>query len=169
MAERDEANLGETPGEIQGEAGDVVAGSVTIRQGGARSVRAREISIHQGGAVRMNADQVSVTQGGILLARTDSAQVTAGAVAVVAARGEVDLKASAAKVVLSRDEVELEHSAAVAVVAREAEISDSAVGILIARNVDAKNVRVMFGVKEALAFGAAAGAVLWLLATWRRR
>ena len=159
-----------TPGEVHGDAGDVVAGTVTIRQGGARSVRAREISIHQGGAVRAQADQVAVTQGGIVLARTGSAQVTAGAVGVIAATGEVELKASAAKLVLSRNAIDLEHSAAVIAAAPKIEISDSAVGILFARHVDAKNIRVMLGPKEAMAFGAAAGAALWLLKTlWRRR
>jgi hypothetical protein len=158
-----------TPGEIHGDAGDVVAGTVTIRQGGARSVRAREISIHQGGAGRVRADQVSVTQGGIVLARTDSAQVTAGAVAVIGARGKVELKASAAKLVLSRDAIELEHSAAVIAAAPTVEISDSAVGVLLARRVDARNVRILFGLKEAIAFGAAAGTALWLLSFWRRR
>ena len=165
MSEHDAA----TQGEVQGEAGDVVAGTVTIRQGGARSVRAREISIHQGGSVRAQAEQLNVTQGGVLFARTDSAQVTAGAVGVVAARGEVELKASAAKLVLARDEVELEHSAAVVVAAPRVEISDSAVGVLFARHIDARNVRVMFGLKEALAFGAAAGGILWLLTHLRRR
>ena len=165
MAERDEV----PQGEIQGEAGDVVAGTVTIRQGGARSVRAREVSIHQGGAGRVQANQVSITQGGIGVARCDSAQITAGAVGVLAAAGEVELKASATKLVLSRQEVEREHSAAVVAAAPQVEISDSAVGVLIARRVDARNVRVMFGLKEALAFGAAAGATLWLLNLWRRR
>jgi hypothetical protein len=169
MADHEDASERQPQGEIHGDAGDVVAGTVSIRQGGARSVRAREISIHQGGAGRVQADQVAVTQGGIVLARTESAQVTAGAVGVVAARGEVELKASGAKLVLSRDEVELEHSAAVGVVSRTAEISDSAVGLLVAGRVDARNVRVMFGVKEALAFGAAVGAVLWALGQWRRR
>ena len=165
MSEHDAA----TPGEIKGDAGDVVAGTVTIRQGGARSVRAREISIHQGGSVRAQAEQLNVTQGGVVFARTDSAQVTAGAVGVVAARGEVELKASAAKLVLSRDEVELDHSAAIVVAAPRVEISDSAIGVLFARHVDAKNVRVMFGLKEALAFGATAGGILWLLTHLRRR
>jgi hypothetical protein len=158
-----------TPGEIHGQTGDVVAGAVTIRQGGARSVRAREISIHQGGAGRAQAEQIVVTQGGIGLARTGSAQVTAGAVAIVAAAGEVELTASAAKLVVSRDEIELEHSAAVLAAAPRLEISDSAVGVLLARHVEARNVRVMFGLREAAAFGAATGVVLWLLTLWRRR
>ena len=53
-------------------------------------------------------------------------------------------------------------------VARSAEVEDSMVGVLIARHVDAKNVRVLLGWREALAFGAAAGAVVWLLGRWRR-
>ena len=73
MTEHDEA----TQGELHGDVGDVVAGTVTIRQSGARSRRAREISIHQGGAVRAQADHFAVTQGGIVLARTGAAQVTA--------------------------------------------------------------------------------------------
>jgi len=89
-------------------------------------------------------------------------------VGVIAASGAVELKASAAKIVLSRGAVDLEHSAAVIAAAPRIEITDSAVGILLARHVDAKNIRVMFGVKEAAAFGAAAGAVLWLLNRWRR-
>jgi hypothetical protein len=117
----------------------------------------------------VQADQLAITQGGVVLARTGSAQVTAGAVAVIAARGEVELQASAAKLILARDEVELEHSAAGAIATRSAEISDSAVGVLIAGRVDARNVRIMFGLKEALAFGAAAGAALWFLTRWRSR
>ena len=74
-----------------------------------------------------------------------------------------------AKLVLSRDEIDMEHSAAVVAAAPRVEISDSAVGVLLARRVDARNVRVMFGLREAVAFGAAAGAALWLLNLWRRR
>ena len=158
-----------TPGEMHGDAGDGVAGTVTIRQGGARSVRAREVSIHQGGAGRLQAEQVSITQGGIGLARTGNAQVTAGAVAMVVAKGDVELKAAAAKVVLARGEVELEHSAAVVAAAPRMSISDSAVGVLLARHVDARNVRVLFGLREAIAFGAAAGIALGLFKAFRRR
>ena len=55
---------------------------------------------------------------------------------MIAATGEVD-KASAAKLVLSRDAIDLEHSAAVIAAAPKIEITDSAVGILFARHVDA--------------------------------
>jgi hypothetical protein len=124
--------------ERTGEAGEVVAPRVEIRQGGARAVRAHEVSVWQGGAGRVEANDVSVTQGGIGMA-------------------------------LSHDSTTLRHAGAGVVVTRAAQISDSNVGFLVARDVDATNVRVLFGLREAIAFGAAAGAVLALAFGWHRR
>ncbi|HEV8614790.1 MAG TPA: hypothetical protein VGU22_04790 [Methylomirabilota bacterium] len=121
-----------------GDGGDVVAGTVDIRQGGARSVRAREVSVWQGGVGRVEADVVSVTQGGIGMA-------------------------------VSHDATTLRQAGAGLVVTRAAQISNSTVGFLIAREVDPRNVRVLFGVREALAFGAAAGAALAMVLGWRHR
>jgi hypothetical protein len=70
--------------------------------------------------------------------------------------------------VLARQQARLEQAAAGAVAARTAHVSDSAVGVLLARHVEARNVRVLFGLREALAFGAAAGAALALVLRWRR-
>ena len=154
--------------ETAGGSADVVAGTVAIHQGHARSVRAHEVQIKQGGALRVKAEDVEITQGGIGFASTGSARVTAGGVGVLAASGPVELKATAAQLVLVRDEAELGQSAAGVVAARSVEISDSAVGVLIARRVEGRNVRVLFGVPAAIAFGAAAGAMLWLLGRWRR-
>jgi hypothetical protein len=97
-----------------------------------------------------------------VLTRADKVSLTGGgAVAVVA--GQVELKASAATAVLARDEAELEQAAAGVLVARSAKVTDSAVGVLIAQRVEGANIRVLFGWREALAFGAAAGTALWLL------
>jgi hypothetical protein len=122
----------------QGDVGEVVAGTVVIRQAGARSVRAREVTVRQGGIGRLEADSVSVTQGGVGLA-------------------------------LCHDEATLRQAGAGAIVTRAARIEDSQVGFLLARNVTGSNVKVLFGVREALAFGAAAGAAVALLLGWRRR
>jgi hypothetical protein len=62
--------------------------------------------------------------------------------------------------VLARDPAELELSAAGVLAARSVESSDSAVGVVFARNVTARNVRVLFGGRAAVAFGATAGSVL---------
>jgi hypothetical protein len=154
--------------EIEGGTADVVAGRVSIRQGGVRSVRAHEVQIRQGGALRVNAEEVAVTQGGIAFATTGGATVTAGGMGVLAASGPVELTATAAQVVLARERADLGQCAAAVVAAGSVEVSDSAIGVLIGRRVEARNVRVLFGVPAAIAFGAAAGAVLWLLGRWRR-
>jgi hypothetical protein len=120
------------------DAGDVVAGTVVIRQAGARSVKAREVAVRQGGIGRLEADTVSVAQGGVGMA-------------------------------LSHDETTLQQAGAGVIVTRVAQISDSAVGFLIAREIHPQNVRVLFGVREAVAFGAAAGLALALVLGWRRR
>ncbi len=101
--------------------------------------------------------------------RTGRTKVTAGGVGRVAASGEVELEASAAHLVLARDAAELEQSAAGVLAARSVEISDSAVGVMLARNVTARNAQALFGGRAAIAFGATAGAVLWLLGRWRPR
>jgi hypothetical protein len=123
---------------IRGDAGDVVAGTVVLRQAGARSVKAHEVAVRQGGIGRVEADSVSVTQGGLGLA-------------------------------LSHDETTLQQAGAGVIVTRIAQVNDSAVGFLIAREVRAQNLRVLFGVREALAFGAAAGLALALVFGLRRR
>jgi hypothetical protein len=135
LGESEVANMDERT--IRGDAGDVVAGTVVMRQSGARSVKAREVAVRQGGVGRLEADAVSVTQGGVGMA-------------------------------LSHDETTLQQAGAGVIVTRVARINDSSVGFLIARQVQASNVRVLFGVREAIAFGAAAGMALALLARWRR-
>lgn len=123
---------------IHGDAGEVVADTVVIRQAGARSVKAREVTVRQGGIGRAEADSISITQGGLGLA-------------------------------LSHDETKLQQAGAGAIVTRIAQVNDSAVGFLIARDVRAQNLKVLFGVREALAFGAAAGVALAIILGWRRR
>jgi len=123
---------------IRGDAGEIVAENVTLRQAGARSVQAREVSVRQGGIARAEADAVTVTQGGVGL-------------------------------VLSHDETTLQQASAGAIVTRLAQVKDSAVGVLLARDVHAQNLRVLFGVREALAFGAAAGLALALALKLGRR
>ena len=123
---------------IRGDAGEVVADRVTIRQAGARSVQAREVAVRQGGIGRAEADAVTITQGGVGL-------------------------------VLSHDETTLQQASAGAVVTRLAQVTDSAVGVLVARDVRAQNLRVLFGVREALAFGAAAGLALAVALRLSRR
>ena len=159
----DEDDRAETEGEA-----DVVAGTVTIHQAGARSVQAHVVQIKQGGAGRVNADDVEVTQGGIAFASTRSAAVTGGGVGILNSSGPVELKAAAAQVVLAHGEAQVEQSAAGVVAANSVQVSDSAVGVLVGRRIEARNVRVLFTVPAAIAFGASAGIVMWVLGRLRR-
>jgi hypothetical protein len=89
----------------------------------------------------------SSAPGDGLKGTTGSAEITAGGVGVVAASGKVELEASAAQIGLGRDEVALEQSATAILAARSVEISHNAVGVLFARHVDARNVRVVLSLR----------------------
>jgi hypothetical protein len=81
---------------------------------------------------------------------------------------EVELQLSAATAVVAR-EARLDQTAAGAVVAETARIKDSAVGFVVAREIHGENVRVLFGSRAAVAFGASFALTLWLLRFLRRR
>jgi hypothetical protein len=146
---------------------DVKAGEVTIRQGGARSVAAREVAIRQGGALRVQAEDVRITQGGVVFATTHKLRVTSGGLGGVVA-DEAELDQSAVQIVAARDEVEMDQTAAGVVIAKEAEVRDSAIGLLVTGRFEGHGNRVLMGPPAAFAFGAGVGLVLWLLGRWRR-
>jgi hypothetical protein len=123
----------------------------TLR-GDVGDVTAGTVVIRQAGARSVQAREVAVRQGGLGRVEADAVSVTQGGIGVV----------------LSHDETTLQQAGAGVVMTRLAQVNDSAIGILIAREVQPHNVRVLFGVREALAFGAAAGAVLAVLLRWRR-
>src|SRR5262249_7648980 len=117
-------------GELRGDAGDVNAHSLTIRQGGARSVTAHEVRVRQGGIARVDAHEVEVTQGGVALATTETLRLTAaGAWGVLADRASLDQ--SAVQVVAAREQVDMDQAAAGVVVGGAVHVRDSAVGVLL--------------------------------------
>ena len=120
--------------------------------GDAGEVTADTVVIQQAGARTVNAREVSVRQGGVGRLQADTVRITQGGVGVA----------------LSHDETTLQQAGAGVVMTRVARVSDSAIGFLIAREVQPNNVRVLFGVREALAFGAAAGLALALVLGLRR-
>jgi len=122
-----------------------------IRDAG--DVAADTVVIRQAGARSVKAREVAVRQGGIGRLEADTVSVAQGGVGMA----------------LSHDETTLQQAGAGVIVTRVAQIRDSAVGFLIAREVHPQNVRVLFGVREAAAFGTAAGLALALVLGWRRR
>lgn len=159
------ANAGD---EIRGDAGDVNAHSLTIRQGGARSVTAHEVSVRQGGIARVDAHEVAITQGGVAVATADTLRLTAGGTwGVLADRATLDL--SAAQIVVGRERVDMDQAAAGVVVGGSVHVRDSAVGLVLAPRFEGQGVRVLLSPQAAFAFGAGAALVLSLFGLWRRR
>jgi hypothetical protein len=65
--------------------------------------------------------------------------------------------------------VNLDQGAGGLVVARTAHARDSAIGLVLARELKGENVRVLAGPRAAFAFGAGLGLALALVAAVRRR
>jgi hypothetical protein len=155
-------------GELRGDAGDVNAHSLTIRQGGARSVTAHEVRVRQGGIARVDAHDVEVTQGGVALATTETLRLTAGgAWGVLAGRARLDQ--SAVQVVAAREQVDMDQAAAGVVAGGTVHVRDSAIGVLLTGRFEGQGVRVLMGPQAAFALGAGAALVLSLFGLWRRR
>jgi hypothetical protein len=136
--------------------------AVTIRQGGVREVTAKDVRVRQGGVVRAHAERIAITQGGIVLAKATEIDVTAGGVVGALARA-VKLDGAMAQVVVACEKAEVDQSLTTVMVARDASVKDSVVGVLLAGRVDGDNIRVVMNTRSALAFGVAAGFVVWLL------
>jgi hypothetical protein len=156
-----------TGDEIRGDAGDVSARSLTIRQGGARSVTAHEVTVRQGGIVQVDAQNVAVTQGGVAVATTETLRLTAGGLGAVLADRAV-LEQSMAHVVAARERVEMDQAAVALVAGRAIAVRDSVIGLLVTPRLEGQGVRVLLGPRAALALGAGVGLVLGLLGLWRR-
>ncbi len=155
-------------GEVRGDAGDVNAHSLTIRQGAARSVTAHEVSVRQGSIARIDAHDVEITQGAVAVATAETLRLTAGgAWGVLAERASVDQ--SVVQVVAARERVEMDQAAAGLVVGGHVHVRDSAVGLLLAGRFEGQGVRVLMSPQAAFAFGAGAALVLSLFGLWRRR
>jgi hypothetical protein len=163
------SETGEAGGdEIRGDAGDVIARAVTIRQGGARSVTADEVTVRQGGIGRLHAADVEIVQGGVGLATVGNLRVTAGAMGTVLA-DTVVLEQSMAKVIAARERVEMDQAAAGIVVGGSVHVRDSVIGMLITPRFEGQEgVRVLMGPQAAFAFGAGVAAVLYLVGLWYR-
>ena len=154
--------------EIRGNAGDVTARVVTVRQGGARFVTAHEVTVRQGGIGRVQAENVEVTRGGVGLASAGTLRVTAGATGPVLA-DKVVLEQSMAQVIAARERVEMDQAAGGIVVGGSVHVRDSVIGLLVTPRFEGREgVRVLMGPQAAFAFGVGVAAVLYLVGLWYR-
>ena len=163
------AEMGEQGGdEIRGNAGDVTARAVTIRQGGARSVTADAVTVRQGGIGRLHAANVEIVQGGVGLATVGNLRVTAGATGLVLADTAV-LEQSMAKVIATRERVEMDQAAGGIVAGGSVHVRDSVIGLVLTPRFEGQEgVRVLMGPQAAFAFGVGIATVLYLVGLWYR-
>jgi hypothetical protein len=82
---------------------------------------------------------------------------------------KVTLEQAGAQAVLARDTAVLDQAAAGVVLARQAQVRQSAIGILVANEVKGDGLRVLINVRSAFAFGAGLGFAAALLRLLRRR
>jgi hypothetical protein len=117
--------------------------SLHLEQAG--TVRAKKVSVTWSGIVKAHAEEIAVNTGGIVAATAGSIEVTKGAV----------LMARADELGVNRGQIRYVH-------AGRAELQDTTVGLLLAREVHG-NVRVLLDHQGAVIAGLAAGLVLGLV------
>lgn len=140
------------------------AGVVVVGDGAA--VGADDVAMRRSAVGRIDGGRVSVEQGAVGAVRADQVSVDRGAVGAVLA-GEVEISRGYARSILAR-QVQIDRGAARVVIAADVRSQQSTVMFLVARRVSG-DMRVLFDWRGALAFGAAAGVVLTLLARARRK
>lgn len=130
------------------------------------SLEADRVALRLSAVGRIEGGRVSVDQGAVGAVRADHLSVDRGAVGAAMA-DRVEVSRGYARSILGR-QVQLDRGAARVVIAADVRAQQSAVMFLVARRVSG-DIRVLFDWRGALAFGAAAGLVLAVLARLRRR
>ncbi len=124
------------------------------------------LAIHQGGIGALNAEDVAVSQGGVGALRAQRLTVEMGGVGA-AMTNELDLRQGIAGAVIARD-ARFEQAGVRTLIANRVHFGpNSGAGVVLAAHVDG-DVRTLFDWRGALAFGAAAGAVISLFRLRRR-
>lgn len=139
----------------------VEAHDVVMRQAGARSIQADTVTVRQGGVVQAQAERLDLLQGGVVLAQTREARMTASEAGLVCAGGPVEMDQSGAVALLAREAVTMDQCGTVLMVAPEVHADEANAVFLLAGRVDG-DVHSVFGPRESLLFGAAAGAAAGL-------
>lgn len=146
--------------EIKGQRSErLIANHLTVRQGIVQSAEANTATLRQAALVKLNTESADVNGSklGFLQAQKDAHLSNSSAGAVIAGAGVV-MDQSSSKVIVAGAEVNMDQSAVAVMVTRKAVFKDSSVVFLVAQHVEGE-VTPLFGSREALLFGAAAGFV----------
>jgi len=128
----------------------------SVTQSFASHVSGTIVTVKQGSSITTTSEQLDLFQGIIGLARTRDAKLAAAQAGVILAGGSVSLDQSGAGVITTRGPVSMEKSGALVLCANEVQAEGCGTIFLLARNVRG-SVKAVFGPREALIVGAAAG------------
>ncbi len=146
----------------------VEADDVVMRQAGARSVQADAVTVRQGGVVQARAKRLEMLQGGVVLAQTEEARLTASEAGLVYAAGSTYMDQSGAGALVAGGAVTMDQCGAVLLAAPEVHADEANAVFLLARRVDGQ-VNAVFGPRESLLLGAAAGVATGLVLRLTRK
>lgn len=136
----------------------LIANHMVVRQGAANSVEANELTLRQAAAAKISAEQVHANASAIGFLNTQSAAVENSSVAFATIAGDVTIDQSGSNVLITNGDVSMDQSGTVLLVSKNVKTSNSPTVFLLAQHVDG-DVTTIFGSKDAIIFGAAAGLV----------
>lgn len=128
----------------------------SVTQGYVPHISGTIVTVKQGSSITTTSQQLDLFQGIVGLARTNEANLTATQAGIVLASGTVAIDQSAAGVVSAKGMVSMDKSAAVFLCANEVHAENSGAVFLLSKHVRG-SVKTVFGPREALIVGAAAG------------
>jgi hypothetical protein len=134
----------------------------SVTQSFASHVSGTIVTVKQGSSITTTSEQLDLFQGLVGLARTHEAKFAAAQAGVVLAGGTVSMDQSGAGVLTTQNSVSMEKSGALLLCANEVHANNSGAVFLLARKVGG-SVKALFGPREALMVGAAAGVAAGLI------
>lgn len=136
-----------------------------------QEIKAEHIDLRQNIFGRIEADHVQIQEGGaaIISAKNDISVTNGGAVAMLAG-GNVNISSGGAQLMAAGGDMHIEEGGGMILVSRQARVSKGVIGFLLAREaVIGEDSRVIFNTPQAIALGAALGAVFATLNFLLRR
>lgn len=152
---------------------EIGADLVSLQQSSVRTVRAKQAELYQSAAQMMTAEEARIRMGAAAQVNTDNidagftaigqvkttdASLKASVAGLVTADDNVSMEFSQAKLIYNNGMITMDHSLAGAVAGRKVKLDDSNVVFLLAGKVEGE-VQPVFGPRESILFGIAAGIV----------
>jgi hypothetical protein len=138
--------------------GSIQAQQVDLRQSAVETLNSAHTTAHFSAVGKSTSERIEVDFGALGIVKTGEAQMKASAAGVIVAEDGVNMDMSRSHIILSRGNVVMDKSLAVVAGARKVKAENSNIVFLVAGKVEG-GVKPLFGPRESLIFGAAAGLV----------